>query len=305
MKNYKPTPELKYSAWKMIDLYKDRSTDEVNGLRFNKMMALLDHRLLDEKGLDIKLPRCWYLYGEATVPKQLPSQVRWSGLDDEEEKTSVTWDDERPKVRSSKNRQKIDSVVDSLYSLFPADEDVRKAIEEDYESYAPYDFQRKYKVFRYDTNIRSIVDKDGTLRSEAFYSSGIKDAMDVFPSEDFPELKVHARKLELILPSLFKEFPEKNEKGVEMAKDFWKIFCRFLRVKQNKYVIDSRLKYWEEKAFEDLKTYEDKLSDDIRRLKSLGLSVTADPMIDVFLSPESFGEGLDDLSSEVDEIVYG
>ncbi len=305
MKNYKPTPELKYSAWKIIELYKDRSTDQVNGLRFNKMMALLDHRLLDEKGLDIKLPRCWYLYGEATVPKQMPSQVKWKGLDNEEEKTAVTWDEGRPSIRSSKNRQKIDSIVDSLYSLFPPGEDVRKAIEEDYESYAPYEFQRLYKMFRYDTKIRSIVDKDGTLRSEAFYSIGIKDAMNVFPYEDFPELKVHARKLELILPNLFKEFPEKNERGVEMAKDFWKIFCRFLRVKQNRYVVDSRLKYWEEKAFEGLRIYEDKLSDDIRRLKSLGLSVNEDPMIDVFLSPDSLGEGFENLSSDVDEIVYG
>jgi len=305
MGHYDPLEELKYSLWKVIEVYRDSSLDGVNGLRFNKMMALLNHRLLDEKGLDIKLPRCWYLYGEATVPKQLPDELRWEGLDKEEQETLVRWAEERPEIRSSKNRRKIDSIVDSLYSLFPPSEDVKKAIEEDYDKYAPYDFQRLYKTFRYDTRIDSMVDENGSLRSEFFYSKEIKEAMKRFPYEDFPELKVEARKIELLLPSLFEEFPEKNEKGIEMAKEFWKIFCRFLRIKKNDYVDSERLEYWEKVAVEDLKKYRDELKEDIKDLKELELDVTKDPMIELFLSPESLGPGSEDLSENIDKVVYG
>ena len=305
MGDYRATEELKYSLWKIIDVYRDSSLGGVNGLRFNKMMALLNHRLLDEKGLDIKLPRCWYLYGEATVPKQLPDELRWEGLDKEERETLGRWSEERPEIRSSKNRKKIDSIIDSLYSLFPPDEDVKKAIKEDYNKYAPYEFQRLYKAFRYDTQIESMVDKDGSLRSEVFYSKEIQEAMKRFPYEDFPELKVVARKIELLLPSLFEEFPEKNEKGIEMAKDFWKIFCRFLRIKKNNYVDSERIRYWDEVAVEDLKKYREGLKKDIRDLKELEMDVTKDPMVELFLSPESLGPGSEDLSESVDKMVYG
>lgn len=305
MGDNKPSEELKYSLWKIVDVYRDPDLGGVNGLRFNKMMALLNHRLLDEKDLDIKLPRCWYLYGEAIVPKQLPDELRWEGLDKEERKTFVRWSEERPEIRSSKNRKKIDSIVDSLFSLFPPSEEVKKAIEEDYNKYAPYDFQRLYKAFRYDTQIDSMVDENGSLRSELFYSREIREAMKRFPYEDFPELKVEARKIELLLPSLFDEFPEKNEKGIEMAKDFWKIFCRFLRIKKNNYVDSERIRYWDEVASEDLKKYRDGLKNDIKDLKELEMDVTKDPMIELFLSPESLGPGSEDMSESVDKVVYG
>ncbi len=301
MESYRPTEELKYSLWKVIDTYGD--TEGASGLRFNKMIALLNHRLLDEKDLDIELPRCWYLFGEATVPNQLPGEVKWIGLDDEEVDTAVKWSEERPDVRSSKNRRKIDSVIDSLHSLFPPEEDVEKAIEEDYRRYAPYEFQRAYKTFRHDTRMDTMIDRDGRLRSEAFYAQEIKKAMKSFPYDDFPTLKVEARKIELLLSGLFQEYPEKNEKGIEMAKDFWNIFCKFLRIKKNEYVIDDRVAYWKEVANEELKTYRSKLKRDIEDLRGLGLSVTDDPMVDTFLSPENLGST--DMSERVDEIVYG
>lgn len=305
MSDYNPSDELKYSLWKIIEKYKDSKQNSVNGLRFNKIMALLNHRLLEEKNLDIRLPKCWYLYGEATVPTQLPKEVEWEGLDNDEEKTSVSWMDERPAIRSSKNRKKIDSIIDSLYSLYPPDGDINKLIEEDYSKYAPYEFQKLYKVFRYDTEIVSMIDQDGSLRSKAFYAKEIKKAMEAFPYEDFPELKVEARKIELLLPSLFKEYPQKNEKGIEIAKDFWKIFCRFLRFKENSYVVRDKVEYWKEVALKDLKEYKLKLSEDIKDLKELELSVNKDPMIEKFLTPKSLGDEFDNLSNNIDDVVYG
>ncbi len=300
---YKSTAGLEYSAWKIITIYRDSSLDGVNGLRFNKMMALLNHGLLDEKGLDIRLPRCWYLNGETTIPKQLSEKVEWSGLDEEEEETLVFWHGDKPSLRSSRDRKKIDSIADSLYSLHPPEGDVKDAIEEDYRRYAPYDFQRLYKVFRHDTDIRTLVVNNGSFRSKAFYAEEIRKAMEAFPSAEFPELKVEAVKVNVLLSCLFEEHPEENKKGIEIAGDFWRIFCRFLRVKENHHVSSDRVEHWRKIAFDDLTDYRIKLKKDINMLKGLDLSISRDPMIDVFLSPENLG--FKDLSTHVDEFVYG
>lgn len=55
---------------------------------------------------------------------------------------------------------------------------------------------------------------------------------------------------------------------------------------------------------EDHKKYRKELKKDIKDLKYLGICVTKDPMIELFLSPESLGPETEDLSESVDKLVY-
>lgn len=63
--------ELEYTCYEVIEKYKEERTGMVDALRFNKVMSLLNKDLL-ESGIDIRLPRCWYFYGEMTVIQELP-----------------------------------------------------------------------------------------------------------------------------------------------------------------------------------------------------------------------------------------
>ncbi len=295
---------LEYASWKIISKYQDTRTGRVDGLRFNKMMSLLNTRLFQGKPkVDILLPRCWYFYGEEVVPKELPSQVKCEGLDEAGVQTRFYWTGDRPKV-AKKQRQRIDSAVDSLHSSFPPSGNIFDAVNAVYEN-APFDFQRYYAIFRSDFQFRSEVDMDGTLRATALYPIDFKRAMQSFPSGNFPELRVPGKKLEYVVEAIFEEFPSENRKAVNLAVKFWEIFCKFLRVSENKYVSESRIDYWRQTALDDLGGYKQDFQERVGEILSeLGPRKLSDPMLLAFLQPVSLGESFKHVSSEIDRVLY-
>lgn len=302
----KENRQLAYACWKIISKYQDQDKKTIGGLRFNKMMSLLNHELLDN-GLDINLPRCWYFWGEMVVPKELPEQARFEGGDDEDTETTFCWIGDSPERPPSKDKRKIDSKIDSLYTRFPPTSDIFNAVNKVYE-YAPYDFQKAYKDFRSDFSLRTTIDEDGSFRTMAFYQNEFDDAIKLFPGKEFPELRVLSKKLEKVVKSIFDEFPQHNKIGIVMAVEFWKIFCKFLRASErgHAYVSHERVSYWNKKALDDLQEYKEVLYNKINEIiltydpKSL-----RDPLLQGFLLPVSLGKEYNHISSEIDQIIYG
>ena len=295
---------LEYACWRVISKYQD-SGGKVSGLRFNKMMSLLNHKLLPK--VDIELPRCWYFYGEQVVPRELPVQVRFEGQGEPDAQTAFCWDGNRPKNPPSKGKGRVDSSLDSLYSRFPPQGDVMDAVRAVYE-YPPYDFQKAYAKFRSDFQLVSQLDRNGTLRAKLFYPGEFKTAMHLFPVEDFPQLRVPARKLEYLVESVLEEFPNRNDTAVRAAVGFWELFCKLLRVseKGHKCVTEDRLDLWRRVAEESLQEYmldfQSRIDDVLSNLKPKRLS---DPLLLAFLQPARLGPSFRRLSSEIDQVVYG
>lgn len=298
---------LDYACWKVISKYRDPRTEKVDGFRFNKMMSLLNTKLLDG-GKDIHLPRCWYLYGEQLVSAELPSSVRLDGQSDAEAKTTVTWAGEAPERPAAKDKRKIDSTVDYLYSRFPPTGSIHDAVAEVY-SHAPYEFQRAYAAFRSDFSLRSQVDMDGSLRAKLFYPTEFEKALRLFPADDIPELRVPAKKVELVGKALLKAHPGENKTVVKMAIAFWEVFCKILRTKRGvgyHYVSVERVAHWREVAEDAVAMYLKELQSQIDEVvPKLNVDEVKDPFVLAFLRPEVLGKGFADLSTRVDEIVYG
>ncbi len=298
---------LKYAIWKVLTKYRERETGTVRGIWFNKIASLLNHELLESTPkLDIRLPRVWYFFGEEVVPRELPPAVKSKGLDKAEE-TRFWWSGARPKSPGKKAKRKIDSLVDSLYSRFPPHGSVHDVLKAVYE-YAPFDFQRYYAVFRSDFSRRSELDVDGTMRAELLYPEDFARAMQSFPSEDFPMLRVSAKKLEYVIKAIFEEFPGQNQIAIDMAKEFWETFSKFLRVHDDGHhnVSDSRLGYWNQDAVQNLEQYKGKFHDQVAEIvANLRPETLSDPMLLAFLQPVSLESALMDISSEIDETLYG
>lgn len=302
----KSRASLEYACWKIMSKYKEAEEGTVGGLRFNKMMSLLNKELLDVD-VDIMLPRCWYFYGEEVVPKELPAQVVFEGSDEDSKRTTFKWSGKSPRKPAKRTKKTIDSKIDSIYSQFPPDRYVFDAANEVYE-YAPYDFQRAYRDFRSDFVLWSTFDRNGSFRTEFLYKEEFEKAMELFPTEDFPSLRVPAKKLEMVVKAIFNEQPKQNRIGIEMAIAYWEIFCKFLRIheKGHQYVSDVRVAYWRETAFADLEDYKKDMQRSISSvLSGLKLRTLSDPLILTFLQPASFGVASRGLSKEIDMIAYG
>lgn len=297
---------LEYASWKIISKYQDSETGKVDGLRFNKMMVLLNHKLLGDRNLELRLPRNWYFYGQQVVPKELPANVRVEGLGEDAVKTQFRWDGDRPKLRTKQNRRKIDSAVDWLFTSFPPSGSIFEAVGAGYE-FAPFEFQRLYATFRSDFRLRSVADRQGLVRAKIL-AIEFDRAIKSFPTDQFPSLKVPAKKLEFVVSALLDEFPTSTGLAIELAVSLWEIFCKFLRAQPegHKYVSRERVDYWRRNASDELEVYQtafhEQVTDILERLKPGGLS---DPMVRAFLQPVDLGEGYTGINPDIDQITYG
>jgi len=300
----KTNPALEYASYKIIQRYKDPQTDKVDGIRFNKMISLLNHELLKDKknGLDIKLPHCWYFYGDMVIRRDMPIQVRIDQTD-EEPIAQVYWEGSKPKV-DNKTKKKIDRKEMYLQSKYPPSCDKADVIEAVY-TYAPYEFQRNFLIFRNDNKF---------LPQEYFkeihqkvLQGDFKNAVDNFPYEQFPILKVPFTKITYIINSIFTEYPEDKQIGIDLGNKFWKIFCKFLILdKKGSYNASNHtIKHWEKNSNEELEKYKTDLEKDVESFfKIFNPKSLRDPLLKAFLFPDDWGEGTEELSSEIDQIIY-
>ena len=291
---------LAYACYRIISKY-GNTEGEVDGLRFNKMMTLLDKELLDED-VDIKLPSCWYFYGPVVVPNELPRSVRFESGDlAERDKGRFYWSGDTPRPHS-RDRSRINSLVDRLLTRFPRDGEVLEALDAAYE-HAPFRFQQLYKEFRTDSLEKSMADPSRTFRSEWLYLNEIKASFKEFPYDEFIQLKVPATQVDILTTAIFGKVSERNSVAIALAKSFWEIFCKFLRIHElgHKHVSDQKLQHWKRIAEADLLTFLEYLQSEIGKILAfLPPDAIEDPMDMMFLDPMEF-----DTEEDIDTTLYG
>ena len=300
----KTNPALEYACYKIIQRYKDPQTDKVDGIRFNKMISLLNQKLLnsEEERLDIKLPHCWYFYGDMVILRDMPKQLRMDHKDDEPI-SKVYWEGPQPKI-SKKIKKIIDKREMTLQQEYPPNCDINIVIEKVY-SYAPYEFQRDFLIFRNDNKF--LPQEYFKELHQKILKGDFKNNIKHYPYERFPELKVQFTKISYIIETIFNEYPDNNQMGIDLGNKFWKIFCKYLVLdeKGNYNASKDAIDHWKKIAVKDLIEYNKQLNDDIKTFfKEFNTDSLDDPLLKAFLQPDDWGEGTEKISSEIDDILY-
>lgn len=230
--------------------------------------------------------------------------MRLEGEREEEKKSAFGWVGEPPERPPKKKKSKIDARIDSICSRFPPNADKWELVREVY-GYAPYDFQRVYSSFRSDYSFKSLADMNGSLRAQTVYKQEFERSMKCFPTEDFPQLRVPAKKVEYVVDAVFGEHPTQSKIAIDMAVGFWEIFCKFLRTseKGHENVTRVHVEYWRDHAKHELAEYKTDLHKRISAILSgLEFKTLSDPLLLAFLQPEDLGESCKSLSMEIDSL---
>jgi hypothetical protein len=304
---------LAYASYRVIQRFGDPASGAVEGLWFNKVMSLLDRRLKKKQGKyheGLRLPHCWYFWGDLVVLRHghMPSELRLEtpGIVDGR-RSRFRWIGDAPEDPPSKDRKVINSLVESLRSLYPKDEKGLWKIVDDVYSYAPYEFQRLYAAFRTDYHER--VDPQMKALQRTLLRADLKDAMASFPSKEFPELVVEATATQILADALLAENDEAATRlAIKVARAFWEeAFCPVLITTEKGHgnVSDQIVDEWKDEAISRLAQF----NEDSQRLADTAVSsfklkaLDGNPVTRTFIFPDRWGAGTEE-SSLVDTSAY-
>ena len=216
---------VEVSSFLFIDEYERNVGERVRGVVFNKFMTLLNHDLKTYHGIDIKLPHCWYRWGDEVVKYYFAPFTKWDHED--LTVTTVSWRGDIPDMElGDPTISLVRDYVSKFIVAYSGNEGWEKAIDRLY-GLAPYGFQNEYRKLR--ENLKEtkngyfIQDYYSNVLLPLFYS-----AMAVFPSE-FSKIAKDKERFE----SVFKESVRENvsiEDIRDLTEEFWFFFCYHLRV---------------------------------------------------------------------------
>lgn len=225
----------------------------VSKTRFYKMLCLLNNRLL-ERGVDISLPRYWYIYGDVACEPVLPEvygkrdksdmSVRYptrqsfevvNNLEDEKDSNVDYVSSEIEDLVDDSSGKRTEELVDAVYG------------------YAPLDFIKDFNRFRKVVGLNFD-------EAEGRYLVG-ESSID-FEQADYLLDNMYAGFDELLLlnPERYTSFEEvfldwedtirlavelQNAKAVaDLAGRFWAAFCRKFRLDDNDNIPHDMLHAW-------------------------------------------------------------
>jgi len=231
---------VKVASQIFLEQYRNRNGTDSNGVLYNKYLTLL-HRELKAYGKDIKLPHCWYRWGDIVVSHCIPF-IQWNHS--AQNHTSVTWYGDCVKYD---NKDEVVVLIKKNASLFISNHSGSEAHEiakdEVYDG-APFRFQNEYRKLRESldpTNRTAQIDNYLEYIANLFESS-----MSTFPSEF---KKINSQKEEFI--SVFNVMlrEKASSKDIfDLTEYFWFFFCYHLRLnkKCHENVSKDVLSHWEE-----------------------------------------------------------
>ena len=305
-------PRLKttvaYASYRTIARFGTPEDGTVGGLWFNKVMSLLNERLRKEHRIRLDLPHCWYFWGDRVVLEEMPGELQLETPDRLDGMHSqFRWVGARPKDPPPRERKAINSLVDSIRSLYPQSDASMWRIVQDVYRYAPYDFQRSYASFR--TDFFETVEAGLVKLKSTILKNGLNKAFREFPHDDFPELAVEAATVRLIADAMLAEGSARAQRdAMAVAKDFWEMFCRVLittpRGHDNLSV--GIIEKWKQSAITQLPEYDRGLHHevDIALARYNLRNISKDTVVRAFLQPEDWGKGTEDSSVDVNLSAY-
>ncbi len=240
---------LSIASYFIIKKFKDVKGTDPSGLYFNKIM-FLTYKSLRNK-INLKLPHCWYRYGDEVIKSSMPTNVRWNH--ENPDKTKVFWKYIPPTMEDDGNIQLIEKTIEELTEKYS--DNVFEAVKDVY-NHAPFEFQKRFLELR-----EMLYGINNTFNWDATSLANIsalvfENAFNTFPVSNFPKLRrqkeLTEKAIEIILNSPNPDF--------NLVKDFcisfWFQFCYHLRThkKANENVPKEILTIWRGKIeFEDLK----------------------------------------------------
>jgi hypothetical protein len=226
---------------------------QLKGAVFNKIMTLLNRRLLEsrvEQRLDLALPHCWYLFGDEVVPRELPHIVLFDPPDADVHGGlfRINRNIPQPEHPTGWQLSRLGEEIRLIEEEFGNPVNLSLIVDEVYEG-APFPFQRPFLDLR-----RRLRYKDELWRLdnpiEGIIRPLFRDSMSIFPSGDFPDLRglttqyrhIGRFALDLGLPA-FSSFDK-------ITDEYWQTFCYLLRIHDgcHFHVSDRRLGFWKQVA---------------------------------------------------------
>lgn len=280
----------------------------IRGAAFNKLMTLLNRRLLHERTeqrLDIGLPHCWYLFGDEVVPWELPQEVRFEPQQAPVQKTVFRWEGMGVSLQEPHEwaAKRVGEEVDRLEREFGNPVDLTAIVDEVYDG-APFPFQVAFLKFR-----RRLVDRSDYWKFEQPVEGILLPlfdlAMDQFPYRDFPELITLAHQYKRLTRYALELKLHALDYAASFTEEFWQAYCYFLRIhpQGHQNVSESRLINWKRTAYEFLPSVGPKLTAAAGELVT-NLDPTIDPLDRAALIGSDWGKGSERASEEVHSIVY-
>ncbi len=231
--------DLNLTAFLVIEEHRRLTGRHPTGLHFNKVMSLAD-RELGRHGIDIRLPHCWYRYGDEVVRQMMPTFVRWNHEDPSYCKISWTGNRVDREHGTSETKAILD-IVRGLVKRFAVPGGTSVAVGEVY-AYAPFEFQRRFK--RLTPRVERLV-RDGRRRTKKEQSVALTylaNACEAFPTAEFPTV---AEQLPAFKSAMTYSLSDRRIPS-ELAELFWFWFCYHLRLhpRAHENVPEEILEYW-------------------------------------------------------------
>jgi hypothetical protein len=309
---------ISYSAYRIISEYKKISQKSPSGLFFNNAISLLN-TLLKQSNIDIKLPHCWYRWGDEVVRYYMPPEIQWTH--EESYYTKVEWNGNYPNTLSeSSKKERIDCIIDDIISKYSIDKNSLEQLVNEVYKAAPLEFQKRYK------DVRDLLGSQ-----KLFNSSQIRDVKDVLINalnralQSFPD-SPHFDNVRKLIPA-FKElvvtFLNLNNAHFELINDmieeYWFWFCYYLRTygDANDNIPKSTILYWDEiKSVQD-EIYYTNFRDYLLKLYKVNQKIIDNDVLNPFVQSalrneaeldktvEELGDVFSDLGSFLKDIKRG
>lgn len=253
---------LNATAFLVVQRHKDKCGEYPTGFHFNKYMSAL-HRETGGETSPLRLPHCWYRWGDQVAIQQMPTSLRWDHS--EPPAASVRWEGRPPEIPADDPlMQKLEARIEELTGEYAAPADdfakstkLRSLIDFVY-AYAPFPFQNEYRQLR-----EAFVDMRGSMIpvdeiDQAILMPTLDRAFRVFPEAEFPRFRHQVAPARSVIELLV----EQGKPGVTLANEaseaFWFAFCYHLRLhpKAHQNLSPQLLRQWESTLADRMDAYE-------------------------------------------------
>ena len=247
MQRYKQNehdPGVAYASYYFIERCKTESETTPSGLYFNKALSFINTEMKRRKQ-NIKVPHCWYRWGDEVVRYFMPVELAWSH--EEAGYTKVDWIGHPPKVEESK-ADLIKILIDEFLYKYPMkNKDWYEELLADHYDTAPFEFQKTFKVCRDILFDRIKSNTNNEVKGGDVLQTLFENAFKSFPNDKlFSPVKA-------FIPTFLKliAYPlsgSRQDMSIvnDLSEEFWYWFAYFLRVHPSAHenVDQETIAYW-------------------------------------------------------------
>jgi hypothetical protein len=285
---------IKYSSYKVIKRYEEKTNTSPWGIYFNKSISLI-HNNLKIHGIDMELPHCWYRWDDEVVRQNMPHELKWDH--EESQYTKVKWVGDAPNLPESEIRKIIDNTVSYVLEKYSNKDALPEFIDLIYEN-APFEFQRKYRFVR---EFFFLTKNESLGVSDPFKEvllPQISDSLDHFPKDNqFQTIREFIPAFKKFVEYSVNSFRKDYSELEEVSEEFWFWFSYFLRLHKDAHenVNQETILLWREKLSAETEIFYKNFKNHVLSLSKYNKDVRNDELLGQFLKEAESEESEDEL----------